>query len=70
MFNGDNPGGHGPGGVGAAANGGAAGARGGGKSWAALLSSSLPSTWNKNVLEVVLEKDERGAFNVSQEDCA
>ena len=41
-----------------------------GKSYAALLSSNLPSTWNKNVLEIVLEKDVRGAFNVSEEDCA
>ena len=44
--------------------------RGGGKSWASLLSSSLPSAWNKNVLEVVLEKDERGSFNVKEDDCA
>ena len=29
---------------------------GGGKSWAELLGSSLPSSLNKNVLEVVLEK--------------
>ena len=50
--------------------GGAGGGVSGGKSWAALLSSNLPSTWNKNVLEVVLEKDERGSFNVSEIDCA
>ena len=41
-----------------------------GKSYAALLSSNLPSTWNKNVLEIVLEKDTRGSFNVSEDDCA
>ena len=41
-----------------------------GKSYAALLSSNLPSTWNKNVLEIVLEKDMRGSFNVSEIDCA
>ena len=39
-------------------------------SWAQLLGSSLPSNWDKNVLEVVLQKDERGAFIVSGEDCA
>ena len=43
---------------------------GGQKSYAALLSSNLPSVWNKNVLEIVLEKDARGSFNVSEEDCA
>ena len=41
-----------------------------GKSWAEMLGSSLPSSLNKNILEVVLEKDERGAFFVSEEDCA
>ena len=39
-------------------------------SWAQLLGSSLPSNWDKNVLEVILQKDDRGAFNVSDEDCA
>ena len=53
-----------------AGGGGSEVGRGGGKSWAALLSSNLPSVWNKNVLEVVLEKDERGSFNVSESDCA
>ena len=43
---------------------------GGGKSWAELLGSSLPSSLNKNVLEVVLEKDERGPYQVSDSDCA
>ena len=39
-------------------------------SWAQVLSSSLPLSWDKNVLEVVLEKDVRGPFNVSDLDCA
>ena len=44
---------------------------GGGKgSLAQLLGSNLPTCWDKNVLEVVLEKDDRGMFMVSQEDCA
>ena len=42
----------------------------GGKSWAKILGSSLPTSLNKNILEVVLEKDKRGAFSVSEEDCA
>ena len=37
---------------------------------AQLLGSNLPTCWDKNVLEVVLEKDDRGMFMVSQEDCA
>ena len=40
------------------------------KSWAQMVGSSLPSSWNKNILEVVLEKDERGPFNVSDTDCS
>ena len=40
------------------------------KSWADVLGSYLPPSWNKNVLEVVLDKDERGAFSVSDVDCA
>ena len=43
---------------------------GGARSYAALLSSNLPAVWNKNVLEIILEKDVRGSFNVSEEDCA
>lgn len=39
-------------------------------SWAERLGSSLPSSLNKNVLEVVLEKDTRGAFAVTEEECA
>ena len=39
-------------------------------SWAERLGSSLPSSLNRNVLEVVLEKDERGAFIVKEEECA
>ena len=45
---------------------------GGGKrpSWAQLLGSNLPTSWDKNVLEVILDKDERGSFNVGHEDTA
>ena len=43
---------------------------GGRMSWAERLGSSLPSSLNRNVLEVVLEKDERGAFIVKEEECA
>ena len=39
-------------------------------SWAEMLGSTLPSGWNKNILEIVLEKDQRGAFIVSDHDCA
>ena len=46
------------------------GAGRGGRWWAELLGSSLPSSLNKNILEVVLEKNERGAFLVGEEDCA
>ena len=41
-----------------------------GKSWAQLLGSTLPSSMNKNILEVILEKEQRGAFSVSEQDCA
>ena len=40
-----------------------------GKSFAEVLGSNLPTNF-KNILEVVLEKDEKGAFMVSDEDCA
>ena len=43
---------------------------GGGRSWAELLGSSLPSNMNKNILEVCLDKDERGAFDVSDMECS
>ena len=39
-------------------------------SWAEVLGSTLPSGWNKNILEIVLEKDQKGAFIVSDVDCA
>ena len=39
-------------------------------SWAQKLGSNLPSYWDKNVLEVVLQKEGRGAFAVSDEECA
>ena len=38
-------------------------------SWAQMLGNSLPTRLNKNILEIVLDKDERGAFNVSDEEC-
>lgn len=59
--------------LGEGGSGGGEGALGAGKgrrSWAQLLGSSLPSSMNKNILEVVLEKDDRGAFVVSDDDCA
>ena len=43
---------------------------GGGRSWAELLGSSLPSGLEKNILEIVLEKDVKGPFIVSDVDCA
>ena len=46
------------------------GTGGGNKSWAQLLGNSLPPSLNKNILEVVLDKDERGAFIVNDSDCA
>ena len=39
-------------------------------SWAQVLSRNCPVKWNKNVLEVVLEKDGKGPFLVSHEECA
>ena len=60
-------GGGGVGGVHGVGRGGQGANRG---SWAQMLSSSLPQSLNKNVLEIVLEKDTRGAFNVSDIDCA
>ena len=39
-------------------------------SWAQLLGNSLSASWDKNILEVVLQKDNRGSFSVSDEDCA
>ena len=38
--------------------------------WAQMLGSTLPTSLKKNVLEIVLDKDERGAFMVSDHDCA
>ena len=35
-----------------------------------LLGNSSPLSWDKNILEVVLQKDSRGSFNVGDEDCA
>ena len=39
------------------------------RSWAAVLGSLPPSNLNKNVMEVTLEKDFKGSFNVSDSDC-
>ena len=38
--------------------------------WAAVLGRTLAPGLNKNVLEVVLEKDSRGSFNVKENECA
>ena len=38
-------------------------------SWAQVLGSTLPTRLNRNVLEIVLDKDVKGAFNVSDHDC-
>ena len=54
-------------------NGGGAAGVGGGQScgsWAEVLSSTLTPGWNKNILEVVLEKDQRGGFVVGDHGCA
>ena len=40
------------------------------KSWAEMIERTLPSSLNKNLLEVVLEKEQRGSFYVSEQDCA
>ena len=40
------------------------------RSWASVLGGSLPARDNKNVLEVVLEKDVRGSYIVSESECA
>ena len=39
------------------------------RSYATQLSSNLPTSLKKNVIEVILEKDSKGPFNVSVEDC-
>ena len=40
------------------------------RSWVQVVGGSLPSSWKKNILEIVLEKDERGAFYVSDTECS
>ena len=40
------------------------------QSWAQLVGSTLPSSWNKNILEIILEKDNKGPFYVSDIDCS
>ena len=39
-------------------------------SWADVLGSSLPTEWQKNAMEVTLVKDGKGAFIVSEVECA
>ena len=46
------------------------GASGGNNSWAAVLGRSLAPSLNRNVLEVLLEKDNRGGFTVSDAECS
>ena len=41
-----------------------------GRSWAERLGSSLPPGLDKNILEIVLDKDLRGPYIVSDKDCA
>ena len=41
-----------------------------GPSWADHVNSCIPNQLNKKVLEVVLEKDIKGPFNVSESECA
>ena len=38
-------------------------------SWAQIIGSTLPTRLNKNVLEIVLDKDSKGGFSVSDHDC-
>ena len=38
--------------------------------WAQMVGGTLPSSWKKNILEIVLEKDDRGPFSVSDTDCS
>ena len=45
-------------------------ASGGPKSWASVLGKSLAPSLNKNVLEVILEKDSRGGFSVTDSECS
>ena len=40
------------------------------RSWASVLGGNLSSRDNKNVLEVILEKDTRGGFVVTDDECA
>ena len=40
------------------------------ESWASVLGRSIVSSENKKVLEVILEKDSKGAFTLSETDCA
>ena len=61
---------HGVGGGASSGNGNGVGSVKAHGSWAEMLGSSLPSAWNKNILEILLNKDQKGAFVVSDSDCA
>ena len=39
------------------------------RTWSSVLSRNLKPSMDNNVLEVVLEKDTRGSFNVSEQEC-
>ena len=39
-------------------------------SWAQVLGRGLQNCWKKNIIEIILEKDGKGPFLVSHEDCA
>ena len=39
-------------------------------SWADVLGSMLPCSWNKNILELILEKEQKGPFSAKEEDIA
>ena len=39
------------------------------KTWAAVLGDSLPKKNDENVLEIVLEKDQKGSFIVKDSEC-
>ena len=45
-------------------------ASGGNKTWASVFGKSLAPSLEKNVLEVILEKDSIGRFSVSDSECS
>ena len=42
---------------------------GGTRTWSSVLSRGITPAKDNNVLEVVLEKDNKGSFSVSEQDC-